>query len=156
MQRSSPRKAKIFVLLRQKPNTLFKITRETFYIHWLLDACRDYNHAHLKSKAAEDGDAKEDFDWKLLDHLAEKISQIGYHNRYNENPNVYYGVARYRKTSRQPDRIYAIMQTYDLRVGKSIRPWDNPTLDQLKDEFAQAINKRCPILGQLFIHTAEP
>ncbi|KAF3934301.1 hypothetical protein ABW19_dt0205978 [Dactylella cylindrospora] len=137
--------------------SLFKIARESYYIYKYRETCKKY----LAKNLGSDGKCKEGEEkiWIALtkfDELCEKISQAGFHNRYNENPNVYYGMARYRKTSRPVDRIYAITQIYNLRVGKSIRQWDSPTLDQLKDEFAVAMNKRCPILGQLFVHLAEP
>ncbi|KAF3937970.1 hypothetical protein ABW19_dt0204216 [Dactylella cylindrospora] len=88
--------------------------------------------------------------------ISQYISQAGFYYLFSLNPNVQYGTARYRTTSRPEDRVYAIMQIYNLRVGKSIRPQDNPTLQELKNEFSQAIIRRCPILGQLFIHTGPP
>ena len=48
------------------------------------------------------------------------------------------------------------MQIYNLQVGKSIRPHENPSLDALIDEFAMAINRECLIMGQLFVHTEPP
>ncbi|KUI68411.1 hypothetical protein VM1G_04646 [Cytospora mali] len=72
------------------------------------------------------------------------------------NPNVQYGAAKFRQTSRTEDRIYGIMQIYDLRVGQSIRTNEKPTLDELVKEFGLAINGRSPVMGQLFVHIAEP
>lgn len=69
------------------------------------------------------------------------------------NPHVLYEAAKHRVTSRPSDRIYAIMQVYNLRVGRSARPLENPTLDELRVEFSQDLNARCPILGQLYNHT---
>jgi hypothetical protein len=85
-----------------------------------------------------------------------RILQAGFYYLFTDNPNVQYGTARYRTTSRDVDRIYAIMQIYNLRVGKSIRPNENPSLNELVDEFALAINARCLIMGQLFVHTEPP
>lgn len=38
--------------------------------------------------------------------------------RPGNNPNVQYEITKYRQTSRDVDRVYAIMQIYGLRVGK--------------------------------------
>ncbi|KAH7007537.1 heterokaryon incompatibility protein-domain-containing protein [Ilyonectria destructans] len=86
----------------------------------------------------------------------QKIVQAGFYYLFSTNPNVQYGTARYRTTSRKEDRIYAIMQIYGICVGKSARPNENPSLEELVTEFAGAINQRSPILGQLFVHTARP
>lgn len=88
--------------------------------------------------------------------MKQLILQAGFYFLHSNNPNVQYGIARYRKTSRGDDRVYAIMQIYDLRVGKSIRPKERPPLAELIDEFAAAINQKCPIMGQMFVHTQAP
>lgn len=88
--------------------------------------------------------------------MKQLILQAGFYFLFSTNPNVQYGIAQYRTTSRDVDRVYAIMQTYNLRVGKSIRPKEQPPLAELKDEFAAAINKLCPMMGQMFIHTQAP
>ncbi|KAK1625384.1 hypothetical protein BDP81DRAFT_397677 [Colletotrichum phormii] len=61
-----------------------------------------------------------------------------------------------RQTSRPVDRISGIMQAYNLRVGKVIRPHDNPSLADLVQEFAVAIANKNPVLCQLFVHTEKP
>ncbi|KAL2813768.1 hypothetical protein BDW59DRAFT_167404 [Aspergillus cavernicola] len=58
---------------------------------------------------------------------------------YINNPNVQYGLVRYRTTTRPADRIYGIMQIYQLSVGQSAEPWRTFTLDELRDKFAQAL-----------------
>ena len=88
--------------------------------------------------------------------IMDKILQAGFYFLFTDNPNVQYGIARYRQTKHDEDRVYAIMQVYNLRVGQSIRPTDNPSLHQLFDEFSLAINSLCPILGQSFVHTTRP
>lgn len=85
-----------------------------------------------------------------------QVFKAGFHSLFSNNPNIQYGVARYRTTSRDVDRVYAIMQVYNLRVGKSLRPNENPNLPELIDEFALAINQSSPILGQMFVHTELP
>lgn len=91
-----------------------------------------------------------------IEHIMQKIVQAGFYYLFSTNPNVQYGTARYRTTSRKEDRIYAIMQIYGICVGKSARPNETPSLEELVTEFAGAINQRSPILGQLFVHTARP
>ena len=92
----------------------------------------------------------------LFRDVKAQILRAGFQYLFSNNPNVQYGVARYRTTSRRTDRVYAIMQTYGVRVGKAARPGADPELDDLVDEFAGAINTRSAILGQLFLHTAAP
>ena len=93
---------------------------------------------------------------KQIYEMKQLILQAGFYFLFSNNPNVQYGVARYRRTSRDVDRVYAIMQIYNLRVGKSIRPKEQPPLAELIDEFAAAISQRCPIMGQMFLHTQVP
>lgn len=70
------------------------------------------------------------------------------------NSNMLYGVAQFRQTRRPEDRIYGIMQVYDVRVGQSVRPTEpRPGLDMLAAEFGLAINARSALRGQLFVHT---
>jgi hypothetical protein len=92
---------------------------------------------------------------EVVSHIQQKILQTGFF-QFSDNPNVYYGAARYRSTTRDVDRIYAITQIYDIRVGKSIQPEENLTLEDLIDEFARTINRRSVVLGQLFLHTKVP
>ena len=93
---------------------------------------------------------------KKVCEMKQLILQAGFHFLHSSNPNVQYGIARYRRTSRDVDRVYAIMQIYDLRVGKSIRSKERPPLAELIDEFAAALNQKCPIMGQMFVHAQAP
>lgn len=73
------------------------------------------------------------------------------------NPNVQYSAAKFRQTVHREDRVYAISQIYNIRVGQTLRPKEPPLeLESLVEEFALAINARSPLLGQLFVHTAQP
>lgn len=74
----------------------------------------------------------------------------------SSNPNIQYSAAKFRKTTYREDRIYAIQQIYNIRVGQSARPMDHPSLEDLTEEFGLAINARSPVLGQAFVHTREP
>lgn len=84
------------------------------------------------------------------------IEQVGYFFLFTDNPNVQYGIARHRKTSYPLDRIYAIMQIYNLRVGQSVHPKRTYSFEELEDEFAEALNVSSPILGQMFVHLHKP
>jgi hypothetical protein len=87
------------------------------------------------------------------------LLSAGFYYLLTDNPNVQYGTAKYRTTRNDTDRIYAIMQTYNIKVGKAARPDQDPALhpgfEKLQIEFGSAINDRCPILGQFFSHTEE-
>jgi len=89
--------------------------------------------------------------------IKKSLLSAGFYYLFSDNPNVQYGTARFRTTLHHEDRIYAIMQIYNLRVGKSARPELppelHPSLTELELEFGAAISKSCPIVGQLFTHT---
>lgn len=91
--------------------------------------------------------------------IKELLLRAGFYYLFSDNPNVQYGTAKYRETWKAEDRVYAITQIYNLKVGKSARPTQDPSLHpglgELQIEFAAAINHRCPILGQFFSHTSE-
>lgn len=91
-----------------------------------------------------------------ISHTLQLVSQAGFYYTFATNPNVQYGTSQYRTTSRPEDRIYAIMQIYNLRVGQSLRPNDQPSVESLKHEFGLAINSHSLLLGQLFLHTSRP
>lgn len=74
---------------------------------------------------------------------------------WTSNANIQYTTARFRTTSRPEDRIYAIMQIYNLRVGQSARPNDRPSLDRLSLEFSAALNADQPLLAQMFNHESK-
>ena len=104
------------------------------------------------------GESQKDKDLlSMAKEVRDLLQQTGFRYRSGvSNPNVQYGIARSRKTSRPEDRVYAIMQAYNLRVGRSVRPGEHPGLKELSDEFAFAINAKCPILGQMFNHEERP
>lgn len=73
-----------------------------------------------------------------------------------ENPMVLYTVASNRVTSRPVDRVYGIMQVFDLRLGISAPHADkgaSPTLPELELQLGQELLSRYPILSQLHVHT---
>ncbi|KAI0553861.1 heterokaryon incompatibility protein-domain-containing protein [Xylaria curta] len=86
--------------------------------------------------------------------IGQLIDSTGINHVSSNNPNIQYGVAKYRKTEYPEDRVYGIMQIYNIRVGQSIRPDDLPSLDELKEEFGFAINCKSIVQGQAFVHTS--
>ena len=70
-----------------------------------------------------------------------------------ENPAVLYASAGYRKTSREEDRIYGIMQVFGFTLGKSATPGTKYSLSELEEQFANALNTRSPVWAQFFTHT---
>lgn len=91
-----------------------------------------------------------------IQRVKQLILQVGFYYLFSTNPNVQFGTARYRTTKRAEDRIYGIMQIYNLCVGRSARPEENPSMEELVIEFAAAINYNSAILGQFFIHVSRP
>lgn len=93
---------------------------------------------------------------ELLADIEDRISYAGLRSgQPSSNPNVQYSAAKFRQTQYAEDRIYGIMQIYGIRVGQSIRPNDQPSLDSLIEEFGLAINAKSPVIGQLFVHADE-
>lgn len=88
--------------------------------------------------------------------ISDRIRGAGFTYAFSNNPNVQYGMSRLRQTTYPEDRIYAIMQMYNVRVGQAVRPTETPSLDALVPEFALAIAARSPILSQMFVHTESP
>lgn len=86
--------------------------------------------------------------------LAEKLQRSGLTELNSNNPNVQYGAAKYRKTTHAEDRIYAITQIYGLAVGQTLRPYDQPSPDELRTEFGLAVNAVSPVQGQMFVRTS--
>lgn len=77
------------------------------------------------------------------------------------NPMALLGVSYNRKTTRELDRIYGIMQVFgsDFKVGLS-REDANPrreyTLAELEDEFGAAIIEHYPTLSQMHVYLSPP
>lgn len=92
---------------------------------------------------------------KLVTAIRDRVYQSGlFVANMAQDPNLQYGMAKFRKTRRREDRVYGIMQIYNLRVGQAVRPLDKPGLEELVVEFGLAINAHSPLRGQLFVHTA--
>lgn len=72
------------------------------------------------------------------------------------NPNIPYSLARYRECKEEEDRIYGVMQVYGFRLGKSVQPHINFSLDELNVQFVKTLNETYPVISQMFIHAAVP
>lgn len=74
-----------------------------------------------------------------------------------ENPMALYTVASNRVTSRPVDRVYGIMQVFDLRLGISAPHADkgaSPKLPELELQLGQELLSKYPIMSQLLhVHT---
>lgn len=97
-----------------------------------------------------------DDDQDKMRNIVAWIKTTGVLETLSNIPNVQYGAAHYRKTTYPEDRVYAIMQIYNIRVGQAARAHERPSLEQLVDEFGRAINSRSPMMGQSFVHTDTP
>lgn len=73
-----------------------------------------------------------------------------------ENPMALYTVASNRVTSRPVDRVYGIMQVFDLQLGISAPHADkgaSPNLPELELQLGQELLLKYPIMSQLHVHT---
>lgn len=89
----------------------------------------------------------------------EATGLIGF--EYQGIPAFLLSAAQYRQTSPDnvTDRIYGIMQVFDLRLGKS-RPGADAAKDlsllELEDELGAELMQKQSILSQLYVHRQEP
>lgn len=97
------------------------------------------------------------WDSKSIANLRRSIEESGLVQLYERCPTGLLAMAQYRQTGpdNTTDRIYGIMQVFDLRLGKS-RPGADPghdyTLDELQDELGAALMTKDPVLSQLHIY----
>lgn len=95
----------------------------------------------------------------ILHSLRTIIDQSGIDFGFCPNPNIQYAAARFRKTSRVEDRIYAIMQVYGYKLGNSattIRKTRHFDLEELEVQFLTALTSQSVILSQAFQHKEAP
>jgi hypothetical protein len=88
-----------------------------------------------------------------LRDLRKLIARSGIHA--SESPVLLYSSASYRECKVELDRIYGIMQVYDLRLGESRDPSRRYDLADLELELASELNRKSPIWAQLFRHLTE-
>lgn len=88
---------------------------------------------------------------KLKD-LLEQIHKVGTSVTFTKNPNIPFGLARYRATSHPEDRIYGIMQVYGFALGKSSNPDKDFSFSDLELQLSQKLLEEHTVLSQMFIH----
>lgn len=84
------------------------------------------------------------------------LKTSGFNFAYTDNPNVQYSAARFRQTKYPLDRIFGIMQIYSLSTEEVTGSAKVLELEELQDNFAHALMRRSPLLGQLFVHSQPP
>jgi hypothetical protein len=100
-----------------------------------------------------------DSDLSQLEQLMHIINKSGFNSLDSENPLSLYPVSGYRETEQSLDRIYAIMQIFDLQLGQSAQPdRQDFSLEELEDQLGEALLDKYRLLSQLFVHhkAAEP
>lgn len=83
------------------------------------------------------------------------IERTGLESLSSYDPVGLYMQSKYRTTEYPSDRIYGIMQIFDLRLGKSA-PHADPeghwTLSELETQLGMALIEKYPLLSQLHVH----
>ena len=94
-----------------------------------------------------------------LQSLRTFIDESGVDFTLCSNPNIQYAAARFRKTTRLEDRIYAIMQVYGYKLGNaavSRLRLHNFSLEELELQFLRTATSQSTVLSQAFQHTRSP
>lgn len=86
---------------------------------------------------------------KIIDTLMQRFGLQAW-----DNPSTVYNAASFRTATDPLDRVYGIMQIFGFRLGQSVEPDRQFTLDELETQFAASINAESPVWGQLFVHSA--
>lgn len=73
-----------------------------------------------------------------------------------KTPILIYPAAHFRTCQKELDRVYGIMQVYNLRLGSSQDPQKTFTLNELEDQLAVSLNSISPMAAQLFVHRYPP
>jgi len=121
----------------------------------ILDAIKDYtNEVSLRSIASRAEPSDED---PLQVAALAKIEASGIAAlNCRLNPFLIYNTASLRKVHSLLDRVYAIMQIYELRLGSSAHPERKFSLAELEDQLIDGFLQISPMLSQLFVHTRPP
>ena len=82
------------------------------------------------------------------------IQKSGLGLLHSENPLMLYTGARFRRTKYELDRIYGIMQIFDLRLGSTAQGAEEKTftLLELKNQLGAALLEKWPIKSQFHVH----
>ncbi|KAI5920641.1 hypothetical protein F4810DRAFT_407219 [Camillea tinctor] len=94
-------------------------------------------------------------DLELL-RLMDLIHKTGLAALFCNNPMGLLGISYNRNPTNELDRVYGIMQTLgpDFRVGTDST--HRYTLNELENEFGDAILRTCPVLSQMHVHLQAP
>jgi len=94
--------------------------------------------------------------------LITKASQSGLAALARSNPMILYTAARYRAPTHELDRVYGIMQIFQLRLGHAAPgatttdPTTPLTLSKLETELGMELLRRYPIMSQLHVIAESP
>lgn len=125
--------------------------------HWIASVDRLY----LVQFVLEQGEFQNVQLKATAETIRHRIRQAGYATKmsFTANPNIMFTLAHRRQATNELDRIYGIMNLYNIQVGAAIRGADvtrQYSLKELEDEFALALNAKSAFLGQSFIHVENP
>ncbi|KAF8850334.1 hypothetical protein BDZ45DRAFT_751841 [Acephala macrosclerotiorum] len=89
--------------------------------------------------------------------VLEAVKRSGFKEIFAKNPLALFNMAILRTCQIEEDRVYGIQQIYGLKLGRSASASDaqDPSLEDLTNEVATALNKKYPILAQAFVHVTD-
>lgn len=85
--------------------------------------------------------------------ILDLIEMLGLYHGPWENSTLLFGAVKHRQTREPKDRVYGIMQVYGFKLGTSVQPDRDFTLEDLEFQLAASHNAQSPISAQLFVHT---
>ena len=93
-------------------------------------------------------------DWTDMIRLKIAIQESGLGLLYSDSPFILYTGARFRNPKFELDRIYGIMQTFDLRLGNTAKGAENKTFSllELEDQLGTALLEKWPVRSQFHVH----
>ena len=94
-------------------------------------------------------------EWTDMIRLKHYIQESGLGLIYSDSPFILYTGARFRNPKSELDRIYGIMQIFDLRLGNTAKGVEEKTfaLLELEDQLGTALLEKWPIRSQFHVHT---
>ncbi|KAL2822276.1 hypothetical protein BDW59DRAFT_163866 [Aspergillus cavernicola] len=137
------------------------VNPEGWFLFHLYSLISHLNNIRKISKRALDLQS-DTFDWQPIKDLITLIEASGIESLYELNPMAVLTVARFRKTKKDVDRVYGIMQIFgdECRVGEAAAGAQQTaheyTLSDLQDEFGRLLLHRYPILSQIHTHLEPP
>jgi hypothetical protein len=104
-------------------------------------------------------DSRRNFNLHSSPEIQSALERSGLIGLLMGSPMVLLSVAYHRQTTSELDRVYGIMQVFNLRLGISRPEADTAkrfTLAELEDELGQQLFKQDPVMSQLHIFTQTP